>query len=57
MLKNNISPTCRHNMVSFGPQKVEIRSGVWGTFANYNGFGVLAALLHSTLLTLVVGFS
>ena len=32
----------------------EIGSGVWGTPANFNGFRVLAALLHGTL---VVGVS
>jgi len=32
----------------------EIGSGVWGTPANFNGFRVLAALLHGTL---VVGIS
>jgi len=38
----------------FGPLVAEILSGVWGTPANFNGFRVLAALLHSTL---VVGVS
>jgi len=33
-----------------------IGSGVWGTPANFNGFRVLAALLHGTLV-LVVGVS
>jgi len=37
-----------------GRLPAEIRSGVWGTPANFNGFRVLAALLHSTL---VVGLS
>ena len=36
-------------MVNFGPQTAEIGSGVWGTPANFNGFRVLAALLHGTL--------
>jgi len=49
-----ISPTCPHNTVDFGPLTAEIRSGVWGTPANFNGFHVLAALLHGTL---VVGVS
>jgi len=47
-------PTCPHSMVNFGPVTAEICSGVWGTPANFNGFGVLAALLHGTL---VVGVS
>jgi len=49
-----ISPTCAHNMVNFGPPAAEIVSLVWGTPGNFNGFRVLAALLHGTL---VVGVS
>jgi len=41
-------------MVNFGPLMAEVSLGVWGTPANFNGFRVLAALLHSTL---VVGVS
>jgi len=41
-------------MVNFDPLAAEIGSGVWGTPANFNGFRILAALLHSTL---VVGVS
>jgi len=41
-------------MVNFGLLKAEIRSGVWGTPADFNWFRVLAALLHGTL---VVGVS
>jgi len=41
-------------MVNFGPVVAEIHSLVWGTPANFNGFRVLAALLHGTL---VVGVS
>jgi len=33
-------------MVNFGPLTAKIGSGVWGTPANFNGFYVLAALLH-----------
>ena len=34
-------------MANFGPlAAAEIGSGVWGTPANFNGFRVLAALLH-----------
>jgi len=43
-----------HNMVNFGPLMAEICCRVWGTPANFNGFRVLAALLHGTL---VVGIS
>ena len=47
-LSSNISSTCPHNMVNFGPLAAEIVSLVWGTPANFNGFRVLAALLHRT---------
>ena len=36
-------------MVNFGPLAAEIDPVVWGTPANFNGFRVLAALLHGTL--------
>jgi len=36
-------------MVNFDRQAAEIVSLVWGTPANFNGFRVLAALLHGTL--------
>ena len=54
LLSSNISSRCPHNMVNFGPVVAEILSLVWGTPANFNGFRVLAALLHGTL---VVGVS
>jgi len=41
-------------MVNFGPLVAEIVSLLWGIPDNFNGFGVLAALLHGTL---VVGVS
>jgi len=41
-------------MVNFGPLMAEILWLVWGTPANLNGFRVLAALMHGTL---VVGVS
>jgi len=47
LLDSNISPTCPHNMVNFGPLAAEIGSVVWGTQANFNGFRVLASLLHN----------
>jgi len=46
LLSSNISSTRDHNMVNFGPLAAEIVSGVWGTPATFNGFRVLAALLH-----------
>ena len=42
------------NFGVFGPLAAEIVSLVWGTPQNFNGFGVLAALLHGIL---VVGVS
>ena len=42
------------HIVNFGPLAAEISPVVWGTPANFNGFWVLAALLHGTL---VVGVS
>ena len=47
---NSISCTRPHNMVNFGPLAAEICWRVWGTPANFNGFLVLAALLHGTLV-------
>jgi len=46
LLSSNISSTCPHNMVNFGTLAAEIVSLVWGTPGNFNGFRVLAALLH-----------
>jgi len=37
---------CPHNMVNFGPLAAEIGWWVWGTPANFNGFRVMASLLH-----------
>ena len=54
LLSSNISPTCLHNTVNFGPLAAEIVSLVWGTPGNFNEFRVLATLLHGTL---VVGVS
>jgi len=41
-------------MVNFGPLTAEICWRVWNTPANFNGFRVLAALLHGAI---VVGVS
>jgi len=54
LLNSNTSSTCPVNMVNFGPSAAEICWRVLGTPANFNGFRVLAALLHGTL---VVGVS
>jgi len=46
LLSSNMSSTCPHNMVNFGLLAADIGLPVWGTPANFNGFRVLAALLH-----------
>jgi len=53
LLNSNVSPTCPHNMVNFGLLAADICWRVWGTSANFNGFRVLAALLHGTLVVCV----
>jgi len=53
LLNSNTSSTCPNNMVNFGPLAAEIGLQ-FGTPANFNGFHVLAALRHGTL---VVGVS
>jgi len=50
LLNSNVSLTCPHNMVNFGPLVAEICWRVWGTPSKFNGFRVLAALLHATLV-------
>jgi len=50
MLNNDTSSICPHNTVNFGLPTAEICWRVWGTHANFNGFCVLAALLHGTLV-------
>jgi len=54
ILNSNTSSTCPDNMVFFNPLSAEIGLPVWGTHANFNGFLVMAALLHGML---VVGVS
>jgi len=54
LLNTNTSSTCPDNMVNFGLLTAEIRWRVLGTHANFNGFRVLAGLLHGNL---VVGVS
>jgi len=44
-----MSFTCPHDIVNFGPLVAEIGlPSVSGTVANFNGFRVLAALLHGS---------
>ena len=52
--KKLLNSTCPHNMVNFRPLPAEIVSLVWDTTASFNGFRVLAPLLHGTV---VVGVS
>jgi len=54
LLNSNTSSTCPVNVVNFGLLTDEICWWLWGTPGNFNGFHVLAALLHGTL---VVGVS
>jgi len=55
LLSSNISSRCPHNMVNFGLlAAAEIGPVVWSTPANFNGFRVLAPLLHGSQ---VVGVS
>jgi len=46
---SNTSSTRLHNMVNVGSLTAAIGLPVWGTPANFNGFRVLAGLLHGTL--------
>ena len=45
---SNMSSRRPHNMVNFGRLAGEIGPVVWGTPANFNGFPMLAALLHGS---------
>jgi len=48
MLSSNISSRCPYNMVNFGPLTTEIHWRVWGNPSYFNGYRVLAALLHGS---------
>ena len=50
LLNSNTSSTCSDNMMNLGLLTAEICWRVWGTPVNFNGFRVLAALLHGTLV-------
>jgi len=50
LLSSNMSSRYPHNMVNIAPLTAEICWRVWGIPANFNGFRVLAALLHGTLV-------
>ena len=47
-LSSNMFFRCPHNMVNIGPLTPEIGPVLWGTPADFNGFHVLAALLHGS---------
>ena len=53
-VKQQYLPKCPYDMMNFVSLAAEIVLLVWGTPANFNGFRVLAALRHGTL---VVGVS
>jgi len=46
LLNSNISSKCPYSIVNFGPLMAEIGLPVWDTPANFNGFHILALLLH-----------
>jgi len=54
LLSSNMFSRCPNSMVNFSPVAAEIFSLAWGTPANFNGFCILAVLLHGIL---VVGVS
>jgi len=53
-VKQQYVPNMSLQCGELGPQAAEMGSLIWGTPANFNGFHVLASLLHGTL---VVGIS
>jgi len=50
LLSSNMSSRCPQRLVNIGPLTAEIGWRVWDTPANFSGFRVLAALLHSTVV-------
>ena len=50
LLNSNVSPQVSLQYCELQPTAADIVSLVWGTPANVNGFRVLAALLHGTLV-------
>jgi len=48
LLISNIFSRCPYNMVNFGSLTAEIDWRVWGTPSYFNGYRVLAALLHGS---------
>jgi len=54
LLSSSISSRCPYNVVNFSPLTAEINWRVWGTPSYFNGYHILAALLHGSQ---VVGIS
>jgi len=50
LLNSNISSTCSHNMVNFGPLAAEISSRVWGTLARFQRLSGLRFVTAPTSL-------
>jgi len=48
LLSGNTCSTCPHNIVNFGQLAAEIGPVGWGTPAKFDGFRVLAALMHGS---------
>jgi len=44
---SNISSTCSHNMVNFGPLTADIGSGVWCTTSKFQRVSLLASLIKA----------
>jgi len=53
LLSSNISSTYTYNMVNFGVLAAEIVSLGWSIPANFNGFRILAVLVHGTPVLVV----
>jgi len=49
LLSSNISATCPHNMVNFGPLAAEIDWRVWGTPSHFNGYLGSVTARHSSI--------
>jgi len=54
LLSRNIASRCPHNMANFSLLAAEIDPVVWGTPANFNGFCILAVLLHGSHVVNVI---
>jgi len=57
LLSNNISSTCSHNMVNFGPLATEIGPVVWAPLQISTGFASWQRYCTCTALYILVGVS